>query len=294
MCSGSKNPLPAISDNGIKGSWYPNFQSNKIGKIRYTFIPDDTNVYNTVSFVLTIRSTNKAIFSREKYTYNECEGFTMPVPVNGVQGNWTVSLFEEGIYLFTPFDKCGEPTSIQVMKLPKTKFIFKNLPTKIGIDSEVSLPKKDDNGFLGSWKKLSESDKSVTYKFHPISMDCYEPYELVLKKEVSQKQNTKIESEDLVYNFVSRDNKNKLIFDYLDASLPNEVFIYDEMGSEVFYMKNYNNSERVFKGYGNKGSYLGENKPLSPGVYFYVIDYQYKDENGTLKRVKKQSFLYLN
>ncbi len=51
----------------------------------------------------------------------------------------------------------------------------------------------------------------------------------------------------------------------------NEVHIFNRWGNELFSIKNYNNSDRNFKGFANKGLLVNSDLPLSDGVYFYII-----------------------
>jgi gliding motility-associated-like protein len=51
----------------------------------------------------------------------------------------------------------------------------------------------------------------------------------------------------------------------------NEVVIFNRWGNEVFRVKGYNESDRVFKGYANTGLLSNFNTPLVDGVYYYLI-----------------------
>ena len=51
----------------------------------------------------------------------------------------------------------------------------------------------------------------------------------------------------------------------------NEVLIFNRWGNEVFRLKGYNESDRVFKGYANTGLLTNQNTPLVDGVYYYLI-----------------------
>ncbi|WP_170878379.1 Ig-like domain-containing protein [Daejeonella lutea] len=51
----------------------------------------------------------------------------------------------------------------------------------------------------------------------------------------------------------------------------NEVVIFNRWGNELFAIKNYNNNDRNFKGFANKGLLVNSDLPLSDGVYFYII-----------------------
>lgn len=51
----------------------------------------------------------------------------------------------------------------------------------------------------------------------------------------------------------------------------NVVLIFNRWGNEVFRLKGYNESDRVFKGYANTGLLTNSNSPLADGVYYFVI-----------------------
>ncbi|HEY8937255.1 MAG TPA: FG-GAP-like repeat-containing protein [Cyclobacteriaceae bacterium] len=76
-----------------------------------------------------------------------------------------------------------------------------------------------------------------------------------------------------VYNAVSPngDGKNDIFYlqfiDVLSATKENEVFIYNRWGDEVYSVRNYNNTTRVFTGYSSDG------KLLPSGIYLYKVIY---------------------
>jgi hypothetical protein len=51
----------------------------------------------------------------------------------------------------------------------------------------------------------------------------------------------------------------------------NEVLIFNRWGNQVFRIKGYDESERVFKGYANTGLLSNTSTPLVDGVYYYLI-----------------------
>jgi len=51
----------------------------------------------------------------------------------------------------------------------------------------------------------------------------------------------------------------------------NLVVIFNRWGNEVYRMKGYNESDRVFSGYANTGLLSNTGSPLTDGVYYYLI-----------------------
>jgi gliding motility-associated-like protein len=76
------------------------------------------------------------------------------------------------------------------------------------------------------------------------------------------------------YNLVTpnQDGLNDhFIIDCIEDYPTNTVKVFNRAGTVVFEMENYNATDRVFTGRGNRGIYLNGNK-LPDGTYFYIID----------------------
>ncbi|WP_010519198.1 T9SS type B sorting domain-containing protein [Croceivirga radicis] len=75
-----------------------------------------------------------------------------------------------------------------------------------------------------------------------------------------------------------------LIFDALDPTAPNEVYIYNRFGQRVFYKENYTNE---FAGFSNIDNFVvGRDKGLPPGIYYYTVSLPQQELNY-------QGFFYL-
>jgi gliding motility-associated-like protein len=72
----------------------------------------------------------------------------------------------------------------------------------------------------------------------------------------------------------------------------NEVVIFNRWGNEVFRIKNYNETDRVFKGFANTGLLTNTGAPLPDGVYYYLI-YTYKQVNNTRDARLNKGYLIL-
>ncbi len=72
----------------------------------------------------------------------------------------------------------------------------------------------------------------------------------------------------------------------------NEVIIFNRWGNEVFRIKGYNESDRVFKGYANTGLLANSNTPLVDGVYYYLVTTR-RTINGTPVTALNKGYLIL-
>ncbi|HXH99537.1 MAG TPA: gliding motility-associated C-terminal domain-containing protein, partial [Sphingobacteriaceae bacterium] len=67
----------------------------------------------------------------------------------------------------------------------------------------------------------------------------------------------------------------------------NEVTIFNRWGNEIFYIKGYNESDQVFKGYANKGLMTNTSTPLPDGVYYFLITTNRVVDGITVSRLNK-------
>lgn len=77
-----------------------------------------------------------------------------------------------------------------------------------------------------------------------------------------------------VFNGITQNNDGHNDFFAIDCieNFPsNHVRIFNRAGTMVYETRGYNNADKLFDGYGNRGVYLQGNK-LPAGTYFYVID----------------------
>ena len=67
----------------------------------------------------------------------------------------------------------------------------------------------------------------------------------------------------------------------------NTVEIYNRWGVKVYDVENYNNQDRVFKGYSEGRNTVKQSAELPTGTYFYILKYKtiegnYDSRNGYL------------
>ncbi|WP_369753855.1 gliding motility-associated C-terminal domain-containing protein [Flavobacterium sp. WC2409] len=93
------------------------------------------------------------------------------------------------------------------------------------------------------------------------------------------------------------DGINELfIIDNIDDTLcypDNTVEIYNRWGILVFETRNYDNVNRVFKGFSEGRTTISQSSGLPTGTYYYILSYSSIDGNGGVQVNKKDGYLYL-
>ena len=129
LCLNSKAPqLPAISANGIKGTWEPaNINTENSGSTTYTFTPDGTECAFTQTLAIVVITPAIPTFDPVGPL---CQNTTAPVlPLNsnnGVTGSWsptTINTENYGTFSFTfnpASDQCAIPVPQEISINPTT------------------------------------------------------------------------------------------------------------------------------------------------------------------------------
>ena len=73
----------------------------------------------------------------------------------------------------------------------------------------------------------------------------------------------------------------------------NTVEIYNRWGILVFETKNYDNVNKVFKGFSEGRTTINQSSGLPAGTYFYILTYSFIDGSGGVQVNKKDGYLYL-
>jgi gliding motility-associated-like protein len=107
---------------------------------------------------------------------------------------------------------------------------------------------------------LSDTVNGCSNYAEHIVYKCYEP-ELIIYNAVSP-------NGDGMHDFLEIEN--------IEAYVDNKVTILDRWGVVVFKIDNYDNRERVFKGFGN----VDGEKELPEGAYYFIINKSGKSEKG--------------
>jgi gliding motility-associated-like protein len=108
-----------------------------------------------------------------------------------------------------------------------------------------------------------------------------------------------LDGDIVIYNLVTPDGDGKndyFIIDNINKYPNNTVEIYNRWGVKVYETKGYDplgdGSSNVFKGYSEGRVTIDKSKKLPSGTYYYVVTYEYKDQNGS-RMIKKAANLHL-
>lgn len=108
-----------------------------------------------------------------------------------------------------------------------------------------------------------------------------------------------LDGDVVIYNLVTPDGDGKndyFIIDNIQKYPNNRVEIYNRWGIKVFettgYDPNGDGSSNVFTGYSEGKITVDKSKKLPSGTYYYVVTYEYKDDNGS-RMIKKAANLHL-
>jgi gliding motility-associated-like protein len=104
-----------------------------------------------------------------------------------------------------------------------------------------------------------------------------------------------LEGDVVIYNLVTPDNDGKndyFIIENINRFPNNKVEIYNRWGGRVYETTSYNSRDNVFRGYSDGRVTVNKGSKLPTGTYFYIVTYEYKNENG-FRMIKKSGYLHL-
>ncbi len=99
----------------------------------------------------------------------------------------------------------------------------------------------------------------------------------------------------VIYNAVSANgdgNNDYFRIENLDRFPDNKVTIFNRWGVLVYETTNYGAHDNVFRGISEGKGTLKKGEGLPTGTYYYILEYDYKDQNGS-NRIKKAGYLHL-
>jgi gliding motility-associated-like protein len=188
ICAGGTVPtLPAVSDNGINGTWSPATVSDQQSGT-YTFTPSNGQCASTVVFTVDVSPNITPAFSFGT-SLNVCAGATVPVlpttSTNGITGTWNPAIVDNhssGVYTFTPSNGvCAIPVNFSVTANPviTPTFSFGSSITMCAGENAPQLPGLSSNNIPGTWNPATiDNQSSGVYTFTPAAGECAIPVTL--------------------------------------------------------------------------------------------------------------------
>ena len=179
ICSGATAPLlPAVSTNGVSGTWLPAMVSNTTTG-SYTFTPTAGQCSTTpVMVTVTVNPSVTTIFAP---IAPFCSGATAPVlpttSTNGIIGTWLPALVNNmagATYNFTPATgQCGTTATLSTTVTPSTTPTFAAIAPFCSGTVAPILPLTSTNGITGTWlPALVSNTASGAYIFTPAVGQC--------------------------------------------------------------------------------------------------------------------------
>ena len=128
-CEGALIILPAISNEGIIGTWSP--EINNTITTEYTFTPDPDQCANQTNMTVVINEKVNPVFdSVDTICSGEIITEFPATSLNGITGTWSPALDNTvtTTYTFTPNDgECANPINTTITVLPNTESTFNQL-----------------------------------------------------------------------------------------------------------------------------------------------------------------------
>lgn len=175
ICSGGTVPvLFNTSPNGISGIWSPSVVSNTNSAV-YTFTPNSGQCASSVQFSVTVSNGN--VVPTFGLIGPFCAGVILtdpPLPLissNGITGQWSPAFNNQQTtnYTFIPnAGQCATQASLEIVINPNVTPIFSPVgPFCAGENISDPLPLLSENGILGHWIPVFNSNQTTTYTFIP-------------------------------------------------------------------------------------------------------------------------------
>lgn len=182
FCENTLAPeLPAISNNGISGTWNPALVSNTTSDT-YFFTPDAGLCALPTSISIVVNSTTIPTFDPIGPFCENALPISFPTTsLNGIIGTWNPAIINTtstGNYIFTPLADtsgiCAIPITIEIIIIPNTIPTFNAIPDVcFGTALIPTLPLTSTNGITGTWNPaVISAVLAGTYTFTPDASFC--------------------------------------------------------------------------------------------------------------------------
>ncbi len=188
ICSGDVlAALPAISLNGITGSWSPAL--NNTATTTYTFAPGVGQCADASTLTITVNQKVTPTFNPVAAI---CSGDVLAAlptsSLNGIAGSWSPALNNTATttYTFAPaVGQCANNTTLTISVNQKVSPTFNPVVPICSGDAIAALPTTSLNGITGSWSPALNNTATTTYTFAPVVGQCANSATLTIT--VSQK-----------------------------------------------------------------------------------------------------------
>ena len=172
-CEGALIILPAISNEGIIGTWSP--EINNTITTEYTFTPDPDQCANQTNMTVVINEKVNPVFdSVDTICSGEIITEFPATSLNGITGTWSPALDNTvtTTYTFTPNDgECANPINTTITVLPNTESTFNQLDA-ICEGESLTLPLTSVEGITGTWLPAIDNTLTTEYTFTPSPNQC--------------------------------------------------------------------------------------------------------------------------
>jgi hypothetical protein len=174
ICSGGSFSLPAVSTNGITGTWSPAIDNTST--TTYTFTPDAGQCATTTTMTVTVNNSSTVPAFNQVAAICTGGSFTLPaVSTNGITGTWSPAIDNTSTttYTFTPnAGQCATTTTMTVtVNTPSITPTFNQVPA-ICTGETFTLPAMSTNGISGTWSPVVNNTATTTYTFTPNAGQC--------------------------------------------------------------------------------------------------------------------------
>ena len=172
-CEGALIILPAISNEGIIGTWSP--EINNTITTEYTFTPDPDQCANQTNMTVVINEKVNPVFdSVDTICSGEIITEFPATSLNGITGTWSPALDNTvtTTYTFTPNDgECANPINTTITVLPNTESTFNQMDA-ICEGESLTLPLNSIEGITGTWLPAIDNTLTTEYTFTPSPNQC--------------------------------------------------------------------------------------------------------------------------
>jgi gliding motility-associated-like protein len=182
ICEGDTASLPAVSNNGIVGTWTPATIDNT-QTLTYTFTPGPNQCAANGSIVVTVTPKTPTTFAPVAL----CVGAPAPAlpatSLEGFTGTWnpaTIDNTQTVTYTFTPTaGQCAAAGTLTITPTPNVTPVFP-LGTSLtscasAVATQVLLPNLSANGITGTWSPSTLdyfTPGTTVYTFTPSTGQC--------------------------------------------------------------------------------------------------------------------------